>query len=98
MADNYDAQNNALIQQEARKLEKARVKAEALEENMEKTLTDLLKQASVKKTLARDAMEATRNPQRREEIFDKASGGLYQDDREVVTGEAEQELLRRIRG
>lgn len=87
MADN-DARGEMVIRREEAKLERAKAKLEAYQENMEKTIANLLKQERVKKALAADAMDATRNPGRRQEIFDKAGNGLYsRDQEEVVTGE-----------
>lgn len=83
----YSHQNSALIDKETRKLERSRAKAEALEESATKTMASLLKQEAVKKTLAKDAMAATKDRSRREEIFDIASGGAYSKDQDVVTGD-----------
>jgi hypothetical protein len=76
-----------LIRREEQKLERAKAKLEAYEKTMTDTIASLLKQENNKKALARDAMEATRNPGRRDAMFDKAGGGIYNDDGEVVTGE-----------
>ena len=90
MGRDYDSQNEMVIRREEAKLERAKARAKALEANMEETIADLLKKANVKKVLARDAMRATKDPSRREEIFDKAGGGLYKNDREVITGEEDR--------
>lgn len=89
MADERDVKGEMLIRREERKLERAREKAEAYEKNMEKTIADLLKQESVKKALAKDAMEATRDQTRRTELFEKAGSGMFKKDDEIITGEFE---------
>lgn len=83
----YSAQNNALIEKETRKFENAKAKAEALEESATKTMAAMLKQEAVKKTLAKDALAATKDRSRRDEIFKIAAEGAYNQDQDVVTGE-----------
>jgi hypothetical protein len=86
MAD-HEARAQITIQREERKLERKKAKAEASEENMKKTLAAMFKNEAQKKALARDAMAATKDNSRRDEIFDKAGAGAYDNDREVITGE-----------
>ena len=86
MPEDYDRQGEMLIQRESRKLDRDRAKAESLEQNMQKTIASLLKDVSVKKTLAADAMAATKDTRRRDALFDKAQAGAYHDDLEVITG------------
>jgi hypothetical protein len=81
-----DTRGEMLIRREEAKLERAKAKLEAYEKTMTDTIASLLKQERNKKALARDAMEATRNPGRRDEMLDKADGGIYNDDGEIVTG------------
>lgn len=85
MADR-DVKGEMLIAREERKLERAKAKLEALAENMTKTIAAQLKQEAVKKALAKEAMDATKHPERRERILDIAGSGIYDSDREVVTG------------
>lgn len=82
-----DARGEMLIRREEAKLERAKAKLEAYEKNMTETIASLLKQERNKKAIARDAMEATRNPGRRDTMLDKANGGIYDDDGEVITGD-----------
>ena len=84
--DRQDAQGEMLIRREERKLERDRARAAALEENMKSTIAAFLKDASVRKSLAADAMAATKDPSRRDTIFEKAASGVYKDDLEVITG------------
>jgi hypothetical protein len=81
-----DGRHQLVIERESRKLEQSKARAEALGENMRKTISDTLKQANVKRALAKDAMAATKDPSRREDIFEKAGNGIYNDDLEVITG------------
>jgi hypothetical protein len=83
----YSAQNNALIEKETRKFERAKEKAEALEDSATKTMAALLKQQSVKRILAKDAHDATKDRGRRAEIFKIAAEGAYNQDQDVVTGD-----------
>ena len=85
-----DTRGRMLIEREERKLERARAKLDAYQKNMEETIANLLKKENVKKALARDAMAATRDPGRRDRIFEQAGEGLFTDDDEVVTGEFEE--------
>ena len=82
-----DARGESLIRREEAKLERAKAKAKAYEKNMQETIAALLKKENVKKALAKDAMAATRDPSRRDAIFDKAGEGMYNEDREVITGD-----------
>lgn len=82
-----DSRGESLIRREEAKLERAKAKAEAYENNMRETIASLLKQENVKRALAKDAMAATRDPGRRDAIYDKAGAGTYDDDLEVITGD-----------
>jgi hypothetical protein len=86
MAEQEDGRHRYVIDRESAKLDRDRARAEALGETMRKTISATMKQANVKQVLAKDAMAATKDPGRRDDIFDKAGNGLYNDDREVITG------------
>ena len=80
-----NVQHEMTLQKEEKKHERAKAKAAAYKENMTKTLAAMLKQASVKKVLAKDMMSATKTRDR-DKIFDQAGAGTYDDDLEVITG------------
>lgn len=84
----YDSQNASLINHERTKLEKNKAKAEAFKENMQKTISNLLKQYSVKRSLAKEAMAATDDRSRNLDLFKKAASGVYssKDDADIITG------------
>ena len=84
--DTEDYQGRVVIDREYAKLERSRAKAKALENNMKETISNYLKQDSVKKAIAKDAMGATRDPSRANTIFEKASGGTFSNDEDLVTG------------
>lgn len=91
MAKDYDALGEMTLRREEARLERKKAKAEAYKENAAKTLSSLLKQDMVKKSIARDFMEATRNPERHNRrgnnnIFERAVQGSYKEDEELVTG------------
>ncbi len=72
--DNDEARGNMIIQREERKLEKAKAKLEAYEKNMTDTIAAFLKDARNKKSIAQDAMSATKDPSR-VAAMQAASGG-----------------------
>ncbi len=83
-----DARGEAVIWREEAKLERTRAKVKAFEENMTSTIASALKNERTKKSIARDAMAATKDPSRGDAIFNKAGSGAYDNDRDpVVTGE-----------
>jgi hypothetical protein len=86
MVEQEDSRGRMMIERESAKLERSRARAQALEENMSKTISAHMKQVHVKKAIAQEAMDATENPGRRDEIFAKAGNGTYDNDRDVVTG------------
>jgi len=87
MATDYNARHEAVVNRETQKHERQKAKAEAAEQNMTRTLAGLLKQENVKKALARDAMAATRDESRFQDIHKRAGAGTYDNDREVITGD-----------
>ena len=81
-----DVRGQAVINRESRKLDRAKARAQSLEENMQDTLAALLKKQGIKRALAKDAMDATNHPERRDKILDEAGGGIFKADHEVITG------------
>ena len=82
-----DRQHEMVIQREERKLERARAKADAYEETMTKTIAAYLKDANNRRNVAKDAMLATKDPSRREALFDKAGHGGFFDNKPDGIGE-----------
>lgn len=60
-----DARHEAVIRRETAAWERQKARAEASEENFKKTFADLMKQEEVKRALAADAQQATKDPSRR---------------------------------
>jgi hypothetical protein len=90
MAD-YEAQGNATIRKWEREEERKKAKAEAAEENFSKTFANLLKQDNVKKALARDAKNATNNPNAHKNLMAQAEHGTSQGlDEGEITGMEER--------
>jgi hypothetical protein len=87
MASDYNARHEAVVKREEAKHERKKAKAEAAEQNMTRTLAGLLKQETVKKALAQDAMAATKDESRLKDIHKRAGAGTYDNDREVITGD-----------
>jgi hypothetical protein len=76
-----------MLQREERKLEKLKESVKASGEEVAEKIAALLKDENQKKALARDAMEATRDRSRRDELLGIAQQGAYQRDRDgVITG------------
>jgi hypothetical protein len=74
-----------LVRREEAKHEKAKARLRSFEENMKATLTGLLQQENVRKSVAKDLMAATKDPSRVKSIHKKAAEGAYDND-ELVTG------------
>lgn len=81
-----DSRGEMLIRREEKKFESAKARAKSYEKNMTETISAFLKDGRIKKSIARDAMEATRDTSRRDAIFEKAGQGLFNQDREIITG------------
>ncbi len=86
-----DRQHEMVINREERKFEKAKAKAEAYEETMKKTIAAILRDERTSKNVARDAMKATKDPNRREIMSGKAGSGGYFDNK--VDGIGEEDVI-----
>ena len=83
-----DTRGRMLLEREERKLERAKAKLAATERHMTETIAALLRKENVKRALAKDAMEATRDRNRRDKMFDIAGSGAYNDDQDgIITGD-----------
>ncbi len=90
---NEDRQHERVIDREEKKFERAKAKAEAYEQTMVKTIAAYLKDVNTRKNVAQDAMQATKEPSRREAMLDKAGAGGFFDnlpdgigEEDVITG------------
>jgi hypothetical protein len=79
-----EARGEMTIRREERKLERAKAKAEAYEKNMTDTIAAFLKDERNKKSIAQDAIHATKDSSRREEMTKYTEG--YRNDDEIITG------------
>ena len=84
--DRYEAQGNATLRKWEREEERKQAKAEAASKNFERTIANLLKQENVKKTLARDAKNATTSPNNNQNLMAQAEFGTSQflDEGEIT--------------
>ncbi len=76
-----DARGEMVIRREERKLERAKAKLKSYEQNMKDTIAAFLKDERNKKNIAQDAMSATKDSSRRDEMR-KYADGTYDADRE----------------
>lgn len=88
----YSAQNQAVINRWEREMNRARAKAEASEENFQKTFADVLRSQNNKRALAREAKAAVDSGERGNvdptlTRVREGGGAMYGDDDEVITGE-----------
>jgi hypothetical protein len=79
-----DTRGQMVIQREERRLERAKAKAEAYEKNMTDTIAAFLKDERNKKNIAQDAMHATKDSGRQDEMKRYSDG--FRNDDEVITG------------
>lgn len=86
MAD-YEAQANATLRKWEREEEQKKARAEASEKNFVETFANLLKQENVKRALARDAKNATTNPNVNQSLMAQAKYGTsHPMDEGEITG------------
>ena len=79
-----DSRGEMVIRREERKLERDKAKLKSYEQNMTDTIAAFLKDERNKKNIAQDAMHATKDPSRREEMKTYTDG--FKNDGEVITG------------
>jgi hypothetical protein len=68
MAD--EARHEAVLRRWEREIERQRARAGASEENFKKTFADLMRQENIKRSIAMDAQNATRDPSRHAQTRD----------------------------
>jgi len=94
MADD-SARHEAVLRKWEREEERKKAKAEASEVNFKKTFADQLKRPEVKRSIAIDAQQATKDPSRvatsrnLDELRNRVSYAGYDSD-EVITGSEER--------
>ncbi len=82
-----DGRHDAVLRKWEREEERKKANAEAAESNFAKTFAAELKKQSVKKALAAEAQNATKNPDARTELMRTAQGGTSRPvDEGEITG------------
>lgn len=79
-----DSRGEMVIRREERRLERDKAKLKSYEQNMTDTIAAFLKDERNKKNIAQDAMHATKDSSRRDEM-NKYVEGFRRDD-EKITG------------
>jgi hypothetical protein len=81
---NYDAANERLLAREERILDRKKEKLEAFERNMKKTIANTF--AKNRQLIAKEALEATKHPDRVDERMRAAGDGAFINSGEIITG------------
>tara|TARA_R110000751_G_scaffold93078_1_gene181853 strand:- start:529 stop:825 length:297 start_codon:yes stop_codon:yes gene_type:complete len=83
-----DARGQATLDREERKFERQKAKASSLEANMREQIAAFMADENTKKSIAKDAMAATKDPNRKATMDNTAQGrfGSGDDFDEIITG------------
>lgn len=90
--NNDDTRGQATLDREERKLDRQKAKASSLEANMREQIAAFMSNETTKKSIAKDAMSATKDPSRKATMDNTSQGRFGSGDGidEIITGKEDR--------